>query len=92
MAVEGVVEAVVFGIPHPDLGEEVMAIVVTDRDLTQQHLQQQLRATLASFSVPSLWRLQKEALPTNPAGKVDKPTLAAQARADIAQARTKAGA
>jgi len=90
MAIEGVVEAVVFGIPHPDLGEEVMAIVVVDGDLTVAQLQQQLRTSLASFSVPSRWRLQKEALPTNSAGKVDKPVLAAQARADVSAERAKA--
>jgi acyl-CoA synthetase (AMP-forming)/AMP-acid ligase II len=87
MAVDGVVEAVVFGIPHPDLGEEVMAIVVVDGELSVPQLQQALRSSLASFSIPSRWKLQREALPTNPAGKVDKPTLAAQARAEIAQQR-----
>jgi acyl-CoA synthetase (AMP-forming)/AMP-acid ligase II len=90
-SIEGVTEAAVFGVPHPDLGEEVMAIVVVDRDLTAQQLQQHLRSTLASFAVPSRWRLQKDALPTNPAGKVDKPALAAQARNDLAQERAKAG-
>lgn len=82
MSVEGVVEALVFGLPHPDLGEEVMAIVVTDRALTPQQLQQQLKASLASFAVPTRWKLQSDALPTNHTGKVDKPALAAQARAE----------
>jgi acyl-CoA synthetase (AMP-forming)/AMP-acid ligase II len=92
VAVDGVIEAVVFGIPHPDLGEEVMAIVVVEGDLSVPVLQQQLRGSLASFAVPTLWRLQKEPLPTNPAGKVDKPVLAAQARDEVAQQRAQAGA
>jgi non-ribosomal peptide synthetase component E (peptide arylation enzyme) len=64
-----------------------MAIVVVDGELSVPQLQQALRSSLASFSIPSRWKLQREALPTNPAGKVDKPTLAAQARAEIAQQR-----
>jgi acyl-CoA synthetase (AMP-forming)/AMP-acid ligase II len=90
--IPGVVEAVVFGVPHPDLGEEVMAIVVVERDLTPQHLQGALRSSLASFAVPSRWRVQREPLATNHTGKVDKPALAAQARAEIAQERAKAEA
>ena len=35
MAIPGVTEAVVFGIPHADLGEEVMAVVVVEGDLTR---------------------------------------------------------
>jgi len=82
-AIPGVAEAVVFGVPHPDLGEEVMAVVVVEGDLDEQHLKEQLRSSIASFAVPSRWRIQKEPLPTNPAGKVDKPALAAQARAEL---------
>jgi acyl-CoA synthetase (AMP-forming)/AMP-acid ligase II len=91
MAIDGVVEAAVFGIPHPDLGEEVMAVVVIEREgLDVAQLEQQLRRSLASFAVPSRWRVQTDALPTNPAGKVDKPTLAAQARAEVAAVRSTA--
>ena len=72
MTIPGVNEAVVFGVPHADLGEEVMAVVVVEGDLTAQKLQEQLRGKVASFSVPSRWRLQQDPLPTNHAGKVDK--------------------
>jgi acyl-CoA synthetase (AMP-forming)/AMP-acid ligase II len=89
-AINGVSEAVVFGVPHPDLGEEVMAIVVVEGNLTADDLQGKLRATLASFAVPSRWRIQKEPLATNHSGKVDKPMLAAQARSELAEERTKA--
>jgi acyl-CoA synthetase (AMP-forming)/AMP-acid ligase II len=81
LGLPGVVEAAVFGVPHPDLGEEVMAVVVVDGEQTAQQLQEQLRGTLASFAVPSRWLLQREPLPLNHAGKVDKPTVIAQARA-----------
>ena len=84
MTLDGVVEAVVFGVPHADLGEEVMTIVVVDGEQTEQQLREQLRGKLASFAIPSRWRLQKEPLPTNQTGKVDKAALTAQARAELA--------
>lgn len=80
---EGVSEAAVFGIPHPDLGEEVMAVVVAENGVTSEHLQAQLRATLASFSIPSRWRLQQEPLPVNLTGKVDKAALIAHALGEL---------
>ncbi|HUD33295.1 MAG TPA: class I adenylate-forming enzyme family protein, partial [Variovorax sp.] len=83
MAIPGVNETVVFGIPHRDLGEEVMAVVVTDADLTPAQLRDQLRGRIASFAVPSRWRLQREPLATNHTGKVDKASISAQVRAEI---------
>jgi acyl-CoA synthetase (AMP-forming)/AMP-acid ligase II len=83
VAIAGVAEAVVFGIPHPDLGEEVMAVVVVEGELTEQELREQLRSKVASFMVPSRWRLQKDPLPINDAGKVDKRELSAQVRAEL---------
>jgi acyl-CoA synthetase (AMP-forming)/AMP-acid ligase II len=83
--ISGVVEAVVFGVPHADLGEEVMAVVVVDRDITEQDLKEQLRGKVASFSVPNRWRVQREPLPVNDAGKVNKASISAQARAALKQ-------
>jgi steroid-24-oyl-CoA synthetase len=90
IAIPGVSEAVVFGIPHADLGEEVMAVVVVEGDLTASQLREQLKGNIASFAIPSRWRIQEEPLPTNPAGKVDKPAISAQARAELAQERVEA--
>jgi acyl-CoA synthetase (AMP-forming)/AMP-acid ligase II len=83
MAIPGVVEAAVFGVPHADLGEEVMAVVVVQGAHTHQQLQAQLRSSIASFAVPSRWRLQTEPLPMNNTGKVDKAELAAQVRSEM---------
>lgn len=83
MSIPGVAETVVFGVPHRDLGEEVMAVVVTEAELTQQQLQEQLRGQIASFAVPSRWRIQREPLATNHTGKVDKAAISAQVRAEL---------
>jgi acyl-CoA synthetase (AMP-forming)/AMP-acid ligase II len=83
MNIPGVAETVVFGVPHRDLGEEVMAVVVTDTDLTPEQLKEQLRGELASFAIPSRWKLQREPLATNHTGKVDKTAISAQVRAEL---------
>jgi acyl-CoA synthetase (AMP-forming)/AMP-acid ligase II len=80
VALPGVVEASVFGMPHSELGEEVMAVVVVDGAQTPEQLREQLRGTVASFALPSQWRLQKEPLPVNQTGKIDKAMLIAEAR------------
>lgn len=81
--IPGVTEAVVFGVPHRDLGEEVMAAVVIAGEITPEDLQQQLRGQIASFAVPSRWHLQREPLATNHTGKVDKAAISAQLRAEL---------
>jgi acyl-CoA synthetase (AMP-forming)/AMP-acid ligase II len=84
--IDGVVESAVFGVPHPDLGEEVMAVVVVEDDLTADDLGQELRSRLASFAVPSRWRIEREPLPTTHSGKIDKKAVAAAAVAELATA------
>jgi len=83
LSIPGVSEVAVFGIPHPDLGEEVMAVVVTEAEISINHLQNELRKTLASFAVPSRWSFKKEKLPVNQTGKIDKASLKAEVRASI---------
>ena len=82
--IRGVADAAVIGVPHADLGEEVMAFVVTADDaLTPAGLAQALRGTVASFAVPSRWHLQREPLPTNHTHKVDKQALRALIQAGM---------
>jgi acyl-CoA synthetase (AMP-forming)/AMP-acid ligase II len=83
----GVRDAVVFGLAHPDLGEEVAAVVVVDDPSASARVEAHVRTRLASFSVPTRWQFQREPLPVNPTGKVDKPAVVAQARAELAEER-----
>jgi acyl-CoA synthetase (AMP-forming)/AMP-acid ligase II len=78
----GVTEAAVFGMPHPEFGEEVMAVVVVDGAMSADHLRSEVSKRLASFAVPSLWRVQSEPLPVNQTGKVDKVGLRARMLAE----------
>jgi acyl-CoA synthetase (AMP-forming)/AMP-acid ligase II len=81
-AIPGVTETAVFGMPHPELGEEIMAVVVVEGALDAKDLKTQLSRRLASFAVPSLWRVQTEPLPVNQTGKVDKVGLRARILAE----------
>jgi acyl-CoA synthetase (AMP-forming)/AMP-acid ligase II len=83
----GVRDAVVFGLSHPDLGEEVAAVVVVDEGYSAPAIEAHARMRVASFAVPTWWRFQPEPLPVNPTGKVDKPAVMAQVRAELAAER-----
>ncbi|WP_435111676.1 class I adenylate-forming enzyme family protein [Nocardiopsis synnemataformans] len=83
VALPEVDDAVVFGLPHPDLGEEVVAAVVLAEEADPAALGAQLRDRVASFSVPSRWVARSESFPVNHAGKVDRNAVIADARARI---------
>jgi len=83
VGIDGVVDAAVFGLPHPDLGEEVAAVVVIDeataaRPGLDDHVAGELRQSLASFAIPTRWRFQTEELSILGSEKVDKHALAAE--------------
>jgi acyl-CoA synthetase (AMP-forming)/AMP-acid ligase II len=79
LTLPGLSEAVVFGVPHADLGEEVMAVVVSDdASISAERLKEDLRQKVSSFAVPSLWHVQREPLLTNQTGKVDKAAIRQQ--------------
>jgi malonyl-CoA/methylmalonyl-CoA synthetase len=78
-ALEGVVESAVIGLPHPDFGEAVTAVVACGRGagLTEAGVIAALRPRLAAFKLPKRV-LFTDALPRNAMGKVQKALLREQ--------------
>jgi malonyl-CoA/methylmalonyl-CoA synthetase len=75
-AMPGVLESAVIGLPHPDFGEAVTAVVATKKGATLNAAQMiaELKLTLAGFKVPKAIHFVDE-LPRNTMGKVQKKVL-----------------
>ncbi|MEZ5900198.1 MAG: malonyl-CoA synthase [Hyphomicrobiaceae bacterium] len=73
---EGVVESAVFGVPHADFGEAVVAAVVTTpgTELTAETIKAAIAGRLAGFKQPKAVFMVKD-LPRNTMGKVQKNIL-----------------
>jgi malonyl-CoA/methylmalonyl-CoA synthetase len=73
---EGVQESAVIGMPHPDFGEGVVAVVVARPGVSvdAEALKRFLRRSLANYKLPKCVVIAKE-LPRNTMGKVQKNRL-----------------
>jgi long-chain acyl-CoA synthetase len=74
-----VVEVAAMGIPHPDLGEELVAVVVHRPDAappSEAELVEHVAGVLSYFAVPTRWEIRADPLPTLAGEKVDKKSLA----------------
>ena len=78
---EGIAESAVIGVPHPDFGEAVVAVVIRKASfaqLTEEALLSQLKQVLANYKVPKRVFFADD-LPRNALGKVQKNVLREQA-------------
>ncbi|OZI42073.1 malonyl-CoA synthase [Bordetella genomosp. 5] len=73
---DGVAESAVIGVPHPDFGEAVVAVVIpkAGAKLDAQAMQAELKQRIANFKVPKQIHVAAE-LPRNTMGKVQKNVL-----------------
>lgn len=72
---DGVLESAVFGVPHPEFGESVLAAVVLDNpQVTSQMVEDYTADHLARFKLPRRYIIV-DALPRNTMGKVQKNML-----------------
>lgn len=71
-------EAAVFGVDHPEWGQEVKAVVVPEPGAHADpgELARFCAETLAAYKVPTAWEIRSEPLPRNPSGKILKNVLA----------------
>jgi malonyl-CoA/methylmalonyl-CoA synthetase len=75
-AIPGVIESAVIGVPHPDFGEGVTAVVVRDKNakLDENQILAAIESRLAKFKLPKRVILVDD-LPRNAMGKVQKNIL-----------------
>jgi acyl-CoA synthetase (AMP-forming)/AMP-acid ligase II len=78
---DSVREVAVVGVDHPQLGQEVKAIVVPAEgaSIDTEVLAAWVGETLAAYKVPSVWEVRTELLPRNATGKVLKNVLTGEA-------------
>ncbi len=73
-----VAESAVVGVDHPDLGQEVGAVVVPKpgMSVTEDELREFAADRLAYFKVPTRWKITTDSLPRNATGKTIRTQIA----------------
>jgi acyl-CoA synthetase (AMP-forming)/AMP-acid ligase II len=76
--ISGAASAYVFGVPDPDRGQVVVAVLATDDDVDESALRQELKRELSAYKIPRRIVAMKPAqIPVLSSGKVDVNRLAA---------------
>jgi O-succinylbenzoic acid--CoA ligase len=75
LAIPGVQDAAVYGVPHPEWGQQVACALVSDEPLAVDQIRESLSNRLASYKIPSIYYCI-DAIPRNAAGKILRAKLA----------------
>lgn len=67
-------DSAVFGIPHPEYGEQLVAVLEADAGIDTDKLEDKLKQKIAGYKVPRQWQII-DRLPREDSGKVKKREL-----------------